>query len=346
MVRIVGWDIGAANVKAALWEGRAGESRAESHPYEIWREKDRLGEILRSVLDSVSLGAEPSHMAVAMTAELSDVFETKREGVIFVLNTLRNFFPGVETLVFSLSGDFVPIEEAVARPLDFAASNWLAAALWIAGQNPDCLYIDVGSTTTDIIPIVGGKVCVSGRTDFGRLSSGELVYTGAQRTNVAAIVQSIPVAGKTCSVSSEYFAISGDVHIILGNLDSSGYNCTTPDGRPPSVDAARARLARLVCADRESLPDEEIYRMARYICSRQIEQIRTGLEQVLARHPNLRHRPAITTGAGSFLGVAAAKSSGLVIGQLEYRLGSRELALAPCYAIAQLLAEHLRSKSV
>jgi probable H4MPT-linked C1 transfer pathway protein len=344
MVDILGWDIGAANVKAVLWKGRALQPRTASHPFEIWREKGRLEEVLWAVLDSVSEESGSLKMAVTMTAELSDVFETKRDGVLFVLNTLRKCFPGLETFIFSLSGRFVPIERALLRPLNFAASNWLAAAHWIARQNPNCLYIDVGSTTTDILPIMGGRVCVSGRSDRDRLSSGELVYTGALRTNLAAIIQSIPVADRICRVSSEYFAISGDVHLIVGNIDPADYTCPTPDGRPPSMNSARARVARLVCADAEMLSTAEIDGMAQYICAQQIRQICHGIEQVLGSHPDLRVRPAILSGSGLFLGVAAARCAGLEIGHLEKNLGREELAVVPCLAVAQLLAKHLSAK--
>jgi probable H4MPT-linked C1 transfer pathway protein len=345
MTSIVGWDIGAANVKAVLSEGHTGQSRTASRPFEIWREKNRLGEVLQSVLDSVAEGATPHAMAVTMTAELSDIFETKREGVLFVLSTFRKCFPEADTHVFSLSGEFVPLERALTRPLDFAASNWLAAALWVSRKSPDCLYIDVGSTTTDILPIVAGQVCVRGRSDLDRLSSGELVYTGALRTNLAAMVQSIPILDRICRVASEYFAISGDVHLILGNLNEGDYTCATPDGRLPSVDSARARLARLVCADVEMLSTVEIDEMAQYICTQQVCQIGVGIRQVLAQHPGLRDRPVIVSGLGSFLAVAAAKSVGLGIGHLGGSLRREELAVAPCLAVAQLLAEHLGSKA-
>jgi probable H4MPT-linked C1 transfer pathway protein len=345
MTSIIGWDIGAANVKAVRWGGQAGRSRTASRPFEIWREKSRLGEVLQSVQDSVVKGVVPDAMAVTMTAELSDVFETKREGVLFVLSTFRKCFPAADTHVFGLSGEFVPLEKALARPLDFAASNWLAAAVWIARQNPDCLYIDVGSTTTDILPIVAGQVCVRGRSDLDRLSSGELVYTGAQRTNLAAIVQSIPISGRIFRVASEHFAISGDVHLILGNLNAGDYTCATPDGQLPSVDSARARLARLVCADVEMLSTGEIDEMAQYISTQQVFQIGEGIEQVLAQHRSLRDRPVIVSGLGSFLAVAAAKSVGLEIGHLEGSLRREELVVAPCLAVAQLLAEHLGSQS-
>ncbi len=67
-------------------------------------------------------------------------------------------------------------------PLTVAASNWVATALVVADEVPDAILIDMGSTTTDIIPIVGGVVRAIGLTDPDRLASGELVYTGALRT--------------------------------------------------------------------------------------------------------------------------------------------------------------------
>ena len=49
--------------------------------------------------------------------------------------------------------------------------------------------VDVGSTTADVIPIAAGRVAAAGRTDLDRLLAGELVYTGALRTNLAAIAR-------------------------------------------------------------------------------------------------------------------------------------------------------------
>ncbi|MER3515209.1 MAG: H4MPT-linked C1 transfer pathway protein, partial [Chloroflexota bacterium] len=115
-----------------------------------------------------------------------------------------------------------------------------------------------------------------GRTDLERLMAGELVYTGALRTHLAAIVHSVPVRGRFCRVASKYFAISGDVHLILGHVRPEEYTCPTPDGRPPTVASARGRLARLVCADTEMLSVAEIKAIARYIHTQQVEQIAQG----------------------------------------------------------------------
>jgi hypothetical protein len=280
-------------------------------------------------------------MAVTMTAELSDVFETKREGVLFILNSLKTCFPEIAIYILSLSGEFIAIDEARTRPLDFAASNWLASAQWIAAKIPDCLLMDVGSTTADILPIINGKVSVRGRSDMERLATGELAYTGVLRTSLAAIVHSVPVAGRFCRVASEYFAISGDVHLVLGHLDSCDYTCATPDGRPPSIDSARQRLARLVCADSEMIPATDIDEMARYIYAQQVLQIRECIDQLISRLPSLRSLPVIAVGSGAFMGAAAARSAGLKIGELETNLGREELAVMPCIAAAQLLAGQL-----
>ena len=52
--------------------------------------------------------------------------------------------------------------------------------------------MDMCTTTTDIIPIIN-KQNIAKHTDVERLGSGELVYTGMLRTNIATIVHSIPI---------------------------------------------------------------------------------------------------------------------------------------------------------
>jgi (4-(4-[2-(gamma-L-glutamylamino)ethyl]phenoxymethyl)furan-2-yl)methanamine synthase len=347
LIHILAWDVGGANIKAArlsLGDDSGGRMHVASRPFEIWREKDRLQEALCEICFELFPAEKPEAIAVTMTAELSDIFATKREGVTFVLESIRACFPDPAVYVLSLSGEFVPINDAMLHPLDFAATNWLASVQWIAPTFPNCLLVDVGSTTTDILPILNGQAHVAGRTDMARLTSGELVFTGALRTNVAAIVQTVTVAGCACRVASEYFAVSGDVHLILGNLRVSDYTCSTPDGQTPSLDSARRRLARLVCADTEMLSVGEIDAMARYICERQVGQIRDGLSQVLARIPGLHQHPVIVVGIGAFLGVAAAKSMDLNIADVAGTWCNEEKAVIPCVAAAHLLERQLKDK--
>src|SRR5215207_348025 len=198
-------DIGGANTKAAWLEGES--LRTVSRPFEVWRDRAALSAVLRDVAAEVAAG--PAHaVAITMTAELSDAFRTKREGVAFVLGAAADALGDRPLSVLTTAGELVSLAEARARPWDVAAANWVAPALAVADAYADALLIDVGSTTADIIPVAGGRVAASGRNDLERLRAGELVYTGMLRTNLAAIASRVPLRGGWCPVASEYFAIS------------------------------------------------------------------------------------------------------------------------------------------
>ena len=253
-----------------------------SRPFEIWRDRDGLAAVLRE------LGPADA-VAITMTAELSDAFRTKREGVAFVLDAVEEVFG--DARVLTTAGELISLEAARARPWDVAAANWIATALAVADEHPDALLIDVGSTTADVIPIVAGQVAASGKNDLERLLAGELVYTGVLRTNLAAIAPRVPVRGGWCPVASELFAISADVHLVLGHLET--YDCPTPDGRPATAEFARERIARLVCSDVEQLEAAEIDAIAAFLHGEQVRQI----EEAARVHDG----PVVAAGAGAFL---------------------------------------------
>src|SRR5215831_3766966 len=117
--RVLGWDVGGAYVKAAVVETNAGRRtvRTSSRPFEIWRDKHALPDVLRSLAAELPW---PESVAVTMTAELSDVFRTKREGVGFVLDAVEAVSP-VPLRVFTTGGEFGDGVTARARPLHAAA---------------------------------------------------------------------------------------------------------------------------------------------------------------------------------------------------------------------------------
>ena len=336
--RALGWDVGGANVKAAVVEAgpRGRAVRTASRPFEIWRDKGALPNVLRAVAAELP-GA--SSVAVTMTAELSDVFRTKREGVGFVLDSVEAV-SRVPVRVFTTAGELVDPATARARPLEAAASNWVATAMLVARFVPDALLVDVGSTTTDVVPVVGGRLAARGRTDPERLLAGELVYTGVVRTNVAAMVREVPLAGGQCPVASELFAVSGDVHVLLGALAPGDYAGPTPDGRPPDAEFAAERLARVVCADRERLAAKEIRAIATWVARAQVEEVAAAIARVAARVG--RPLPVVTTGLGSFLGREAAERAGLPVRDLADVLALDVGTVAPAVAVAWLALDGVR----
>src|SRR5215831_20858293 len=260
---VLGWDIGGVNTKVALVEHQR-LVRALARPFELQRAPHTLVTILRELASEVGAHAD-SHAvvhAVTMTAELSQMFRTKREGIAFVIDAVIAAFPSSTARVFAVDGRFVEVAEARSRPLAVAAANWAATAALVARQYRDAVLIDIGTTTADVIPIVGGVVVVRGRTDPDRLASGELVYTGALRTPVEAIASHVPVGGERVGVSAEGFALAGDVHLWRGDLAPTDYTVPTPDGRLATREFAGERLARVVCADRDLLDAAQITAIA------------------------------------------------------------------------------------
>jgi probable H4MPT-linked C1 transfer pathway protein len=302
-----------------------------SRPFEIWRDRAALPEVLGAMAAELGPAAGT---AVTMTAELSDAFRTKREGVGFVLDAVSRVAPG-DVAVFTTDAGFLDVAAARARPLAVAASNWMATATLAAGHVKDGLLVDIGSTTTDVIPLREGRVVARGRTDPERLVAGELVYTGAVRTNVAAVVSRVPLDGGECPVAAEYFAVTGDAHVLLGSLDPADYTCPTPDGRPPTREFAAERLARVVCADVEMLAPAAIEAIAAAVAEAQVRSIAVALAHVASRvGPS---PPVVATGQGAFLAHRAAARCGLASSDLSAWLGVDVGTAAPAVAVAWLL---------
>jgi len=333
---ILGWDVGGANVKAArIGEDGQSEPKVFERPFTLWREPHRLPVVLAEAADQLG-GART--MAVTMTAELADCFATKREGVVFVLDAFRTAFPDVQPWVYGVDGRFRSAAAARRRPHKVAAANWMASATLVARTFPDALFLDVGSTTTDVIPIVAGRVAARGRTDPARLRTGELVYTGALRTPVCAIVRSVPLRGRRCRVAAEHFAVVADVHLWLGRIEEGDYTCETPDGRGRGRSEAGARLARVVCADLEMLGPGDITAIAEHVARAQVRQIAGGVRQVMRRLGSACPRVAVLAGQGTFLARAAAEEVGLATRDLADEIGSAAARSAPAAAVAYLLA--------
>ena len=334
---ILGWDVGGANIKAArIGDGGRPASAVVERPFPLWREPHRLPVVLSEVADRIG---NARTMALTMTAELADCFATKREGVAFVIDAFRTAFPASALWIYGVDGQFRSADAAKEQPHLVAAANWMASATLVAATFPDALLVDVGSTTTDIIPIVAGRVVARGRTDSSRLRTGELVYTGSLRTPVCATVRSMPLGGGRCRVAAEHFAVAADVHRWLGRIEDADYTCDTPDGRGRSRLEAGARLARVICADLETLGPAGVTAIAEHVARAQVQQIERGIRQVMRRLGTVCPGVAVLAGAGTFVGRAAAEAAGLTTRDLSHEVGTAAARSAPAAAVAYLLSE-------
>jgi len=346
LVDVLGLDIGGANTKVAYIQTEKDKIKnveviVEYFP--VWKNPDNLVLVLQKLVDV--LGDRFDAVGVTMTAELSDVYSTKREGVEHILGCVKKVFPNNFLYVLNTNARLVSFEEACVVPLEVAAANWMATGWLISQYFENCVIIDVGSTSTSIIPVINGKVTAQGKTDLDKLICGELVYTGSLRTNLATIVQTVPIKGTVATVSSELFALSGDVHLILNNIQELQYNSETADGKASTKKNALTRLARLICADTEMLTDKELTTMAQYIYEKQIQQIATGLNQVYqyTKKTATTKVPVIIAGLGkNFLAKKAAEQINAdLIMDLDELFHTKVTLAVPAVGVALMVAKQI-----
>ena len=224
---MIGIDVGGANLKIA------DDSGIHVIYAPLW-----TGQKIAGLLEPFRSGTEQA--AVVMSGELADCFPTKQDGIGWIFQEVTKVFP--EAVFFGNDGRFH------TRPdPSLAAANWLASAVLLEKTHEGQIFLDMGSTTTDIIPLhdVPGFY---GYTDLRRLREGFLVYTGMLRTNIATQINHAVIGGISTPLAREYFACSADAHLVLGHISPEEYTVPPPDGGEKNLDGAMRRLARCACA--------------------------------------------------------------------------------------------------
>jgi (4-(4-[2-(gamma-L-glutamylamino)ethyl]phenoxymethyl)furan-2-yl)methanamine synthase len=271
----IGLDIGGANIKVAHTNGWS-----NCLDFPMWKQPNLLASALGEALEQA-----PPFVGVGltMTGELADCFQTRAEGVATILDQVTTVLPAQLVRVYSVNGTWLSVGSAARSPWMVAASNWVALAKFMAIKfcKGRSLIVDIGSTTTDIIPISDDQIAIDATTDSQRMQCGALVYTGVERSNVAAISRTVPLFGKSCPLMNELFATSRDVHLWLGDIEENPNCHQTADGAPATRSHARFRLARVVGEDGSTLADSDIDAIANQIRHDQTLLIARGMEQVV-----------------------------------------------------------------
>ncbi len=272
-------DIGGANLKMA-----DGRGFADAHPFALWRESHRLAQELRRL---IAEAPACDHLAVTMTGELADCFETKESGVRFILEAVREASDGRHTRVYLCDGRMVTPQVAERYPLLAAAANWRALAEFAGryAKRGGALLVDIGSTTCDIVPLVDGKPATHNTTDLDRMMSGELIYTGVERSPICALVDKVPYRQRECPVAQEVFATTRDVYLILGELAEHPADNHTADHRPATREHAVRRLARMLSAPADRFTADDARAVADAVARAQSAKVAEGVRQVVSRMP-------------------------------------------------------------
>jgi len=332
-----GWDVGGAHLKVAQAGPGGRLVRAIQVPCRLW-----LGmEELAKALEEVGRHLLPSHRhGITMTGELTDLFASRAEGVARLCERMAQGLGSAELRAYAGSQGFLSLSDAAQSWRAVASANWHASARLVARHHANALFIDVGSTTTDIVPIRNGRVDAVGYTDDERLASEELVYTGATRTPVMAVADSVPFAGQRQRIMVEYFATMADVHRLTGELPDDADQLPTADGRGKTGEDSARRLARMLGRDIESAPMAAWQRLAAHLAERQRQSLQTAIDCVLSGG-GLDAAPIVGAGIGRFLVRTVAQRVGspyvdfadLIDGEAQTREWASRCAPAAAMAI-------------
>ena len=300
---VIGWDIGGAHLKGArVKNGRVEAVVQAATP--LWLGLDSLAAAFDAL--RTELGPADRHV-ITMTGELCDAFPSRREGVAGLAAIAANHLAPAAPSLYAGRAGFVELGGAARHAADIASANWHASAALVALKLPYALFIDIGSTTTDLIPVVAGRVAAVGYSDAERLASGELIYTGLTRSFVMSLASRAPFRGGWTPLMNEYFASSADVHRILDDLPEGADKMATADGREKTVEASRARLARMIGREADEGAASEWNGLALWFSETQIRQIADAASLSLSRNDLAVAAPVIAAGVGEGLAAEVAR---------------------------------------
>jgi (4-(4-[2-(gamma-L-glutamylamino)ethyl]phenoxymethyl)furan-2-yl)methanamine synthase len=294
MENIIGWDVGGAHLKAVRLENGI-VTQAVQIPCPLWL---GLGELDRAFADAEAAIGQAPFNAITMTGECCDAFATRGEGVVGLSAIMVRLLSPRRALFYAGRSGFMGEREIADDAVEIASANWHASAMLTGMRARTALFIDMGSTTTDIIMVADGRPASLGCTDAERLAHGELVYSGIARSFLMAGPKLVPFAGRWTPLMNEWFATMADVHRILGQLPEGADMMDAADGREKTKAASCARLARMIGRDSAEADEKAWEALARFFAEAQLRDVMDAVALVLSRGLLPSGDPVIGAGVG------------------------------------------------
>lgn len=300
---VAGWDIGGAHVKLALCrEGRVEAVMQRACP--LWQGMHHLDRALDDLLAACDDARRAEH-AITMTGEMTDLFVDRAQGVARLAQHLRERL-GPDLRFYAGPAQWCDPAQAPAQWRAIASANWCASATLVAAHLPNAIFVDIGSTTTDLVPIVRGAVAAQGVDDASRLARRELVYHGVVRTPLCVLASRIEFRGTAFNVMNEWFATMADVYRLTDELAPEHDQQPAADNGDKTEPATCTRLARMIGHDASAASVAEWRAFAATWRERQLQAIERDLDHVRGVAGLADDAPLVGAGCGDFLARALA----------------------------------------
>lgn len=261
----------------------------------IRTKREEVESVLKTLLRSYS----DYHIRKFIVTTTSPLFASAQETVEFIVMSVTKFIHPANITFFTHDEKFVSIKEALANPSKVVSVGWkaLGKGLWQMLKK-DGLVVDFSTRTTSFIPIREGKILSESRKDIERMKNDELIFYGFLETNVAFIQPKFEYIGETYNLPFELHAITADLFLITGDLQTNDYITDTPDKKAKFREDAINRLKRMLCIIDDSFSESELIKVAHLLKVRMLEIINQIIKKKVQKH-NLPR--IIITGVGSEL---------------------------------------------
>lgn len=296
----IGWDIGGAHLKVAAVNQTGNIKFVRQYASPLWQGLDHLEKLIPEAI--AQLPKDTLSHAITVTAELIDLFNNRQQGVNSIIEICENNL-GSNISLYGMQDGLLDLDSARKNTDQIASANWHASASYAASLINTGVFIDIGSTTTDIIPFSNNSLTNRGVDDQSRLRFDELVYTGVIRTSLMSLSKKVPFQGEWQNIAAENFATTADVYRILSCIKDEDDLMETADGKNKDVQGSLRRLARMLGTDFiESMDIQSWSKLAEYFAETQLQLLTNAVLRVLSCSPDNNDKlKIIGAGTGNFL---------------------------------------------
>lgn len=359
-VRALGIDLGNAKVKfVALERGTAMPEAVwggDQIPFNPRRLPDRrqdfdegLPSALARFLISHAFVPEDFDRVVVSTSHFFS-YPTFEAAHLHTGELLERLFPGSDVRLLGAEGRMYTLAEARAltgpQVVRFAATKFWGSAYLASKLIADGLSIDTGTTSTDLIPIVGGRpdplaAQDPDRYNLDRLKTQRFSWYGMTATPLDYLAHEAEAEGEVWPL----YPRVAKTEVLTAILDLAPRDLAQAHaygGQFPSVEAARFQLAQACGLDVQLIGAERLEAIARDLYRRMVDRIAASVRRVagLAGLGPLEHAQGAVMGLGR---ASVARDALLQAGfreehlvDVEALLGSELSSVSTAYGAALL----------
>jgi len=292
MMNIYGIDIGGANIKLcniSLIEKRIDGIKCNTLQFYT------IGQLLWTIVNNIS---KPEYIVLSQTiAGSRKHYQSYKEGIKSIIALFNNIYS--ERKTYFVVDDYKllctqDIDSNCIEPKELTSTNWVGAA-YLFVKYFRCIstgmIIDCGTTSTDIIPIIDGKIkTLSSRKDpiYYRFATGEFLWSGLLYTPISSICNKILFDGKMLPIKPNSSVTTSDIYLVLDMISKKDFSIPikendfvyTHGDHEPSYENSIYKLSNLIGLDLEILTEKDVLSIAQYIYEKHVAQIRLSICKV------------------------------------------------------------------